>query len=302
VDFVGRAALAALKDDPRDRRLVSVHAPGITLWHGESLLHGDDRRGHITSAGVAPTLGGGSVGLAWVHGELEADGWSVQVGTEWCRPPCNSSRTTIRRAIAPAPSVRGRDRAREGGDDDDENLHRCTHRLGRPVGGHGTGAGGAPCPGLAGAIDARDLDDLDVRIRGERRDPVSGIIAAPDVLATTSTIRTAVQAAIERDEQPFLAGGCCSELPGALAGARDALGRMGLAYLDGHLDLYDGITSRREKPPTCRWPWRWAWDPNHGSTCVTVRRSRRPTPRSSATGIWWNRSPTAWSIPTRSVG
>jgi arginase len=97
--------------------------------------------------------------------------------------------------------------------------------------------------GMPAAIGARDLDDLDVRIRGERRDPESGIIAAPDVLATTSTIRTAVRAAIERDEQPFLAGGCCSELPGALAGARDALGRVGLAYLDGHLDLYDGITS-----------------------------------------------------------
>jgi glycine cleavage system aminomethyltransferase T/glycine/D-amino acid oxidase-like deaminating enzyme len=79
-DFVGREALTALKDGPRDRRLVSVHAPGVTLWHGESLLHGDDRRGHITSAGVAPTLSGGSVGLAWVHGELDADGWSVQVG------------------------------------------------------------------------------------------------------------------------------------------------------------------------------------------------------------------------------
>ena len=79
-DFVGRAALTALKDGPRERRLVSVHAPDVTLWHGESLLHGDDRRGHLTSAGVAPTLGGGSVGLAWVHGELDADGWSVQVG------------------------------------------------------------------------------------------------------------------------------------------------------------------------------------------------------------------------------
>ena len=62
-------------------------------------------------------------------------------------------------------------------------------------------------------------------------------------MATTSTIRTAVRASIERDEQPFLAGGCCAELPGALAGARDALGRVGLAYLDGHLDLYDGVTS-----------------------------------------------------------
>ena len=41
--------------------------------------------------------------------------------------------------------------------------------------------------------------------------------------------------------RPFLVGGCCAELPGALAGARDALGRVGLAYLDGHLDLYDGV-------------------------------------------------------------
>src|SRR5262249_15140503 len=44
-------------------------------------------------------------------------------------------------------------------------------------------------------------------------------------------------------ENPFLIGGCCTELVGALAGARDAVGRIGLAYLDGHLDLYDGETS-----------------------------------------------------------
>ena len=38
-------------------------------------------------------------------------------------------------------------------------------------------------------------------------------------------------------------GGCCSLLPGALAGARRVDGRVGLVYLDGHLDLYDGVTS-----------------------------------------------------------
>ena len=98
--------------------------------------------------------------------------------------------------------------------------------------------------GMPAAIDARDLEDLDVRIRGELRDPESGIVAAPDVFATTShDPHRGDVPRIERDEQPFLAGGCCSELPGALAGARDALGRVGLAYLDGHLDLYDGITS-----------------------------------------------------------
>jgi arginase len=88
-----------------------------------------------------------------------------------------------------------------------------------------------------------DAGDLDVRIRGEERDPVTGIVGSPDVLTTTATIREAVAAALSDGEQPFLAGGCCAELPGALAGARDVLGRVGVAYLDGHLDLYDGVTS-----------------------------------------------------------
>jgi arginase len=72
---------------------------------------------------------------------------------------------------------------------------------------------------------------------------VTGIVASPDVLATTATLREAVAGAISDGARPFLSGGCCSEVPGALAGARDALGRVGLAYLDGHLDLYDGTTS-----------------------------------------------------------
>jgi len=97
--------------------------------------------------------------------------------------------------------------------------------------------------GLAAALGARDGGDLAVRIRGEERDRGSGILAAADVLATTATLRAAVAERIAAGERPFLAGGCCAELPGALAGARDALGSVGLAHLDGHLDLYDGETS-----------------------------------------------------------
>jgi len=53
-----------------------------------------------------------------------------------------------------------------------------------------------------------------------------------------------VAASLEAGQRPFLIGGCCAELPGALAGARDALGApLGLAHVDGHLDLYDGKTS-----------------------------------------------------------
>jgi arginase len=97
--------------------------------------------------------------------------------------------------------------------------------------------------GLPEALGAEDVGDLDLRIRGEERDPQTGILASPDVLAATEAIRPAVAELIDADARPFLAGGCCAELPGALAGARDALGEVGLLHLDGHLDLYDGETS-----------------------------------------------------------
>ncbi len=97
--------------------------------------------------------------------------------------------------------------------------------------------------GLVAALGGNDGGDLGVRIRGEQRDG-DGILAGPDVLSTTTAIRTALAARVAAGERPFLAGGCCAELPGALAGARDALGAaIGLVHLDGHLDLYDGATS-----------------------------------------------------------
>ncbi len=97
--------------------------------------------------------------------------------------------------------------------------------------------------GLAGALGGADGGDLEVRIRGSERDPQTGILASADVLATTATIRIAVAERVAAGERPFLAGGCCAELPGALAGARDATGPIGLVHLDGHADLYDGATS-----------------------------------------------------------
>jgi arginase len=97
--------------------------------------------------------------------------------------------------------------------------------------------------GLPAALGGGDAGDLPVRIRGEERDPVTGILASDDVLGATAAIRAAVAELVAAGERPFLAGGCCAELPGALAGARDALGAVGLVHLDGHADLYDGVTS-----------------------------------------------------------
>jgi 4-methylaminobutanoate oxidase (formaldehyde-forming) len=84
VDFIGRDALDRLRsvsDEDRPRRLVSLHAPSAVLWHGESVLRGSERVGHVTSASIAPTLGG-SVALAWVHGPLDGDDWCVEIGAE----------------------------------------------------------------------------------------------------------------------------------------------------------------------------------------------------------------------------
>lgn len=121
--------------------------------------------------------------------------------------------------------------------------------IGVPIDSVGRNGGSEHAPaalrelGLPAALGGEDGGDLEVRIRGEERDPETGILASADVLRTTATIRGAVAELAGEGVRPFLAGGCCAELPGALAGARDALGPIGLVHLDGHLDLYDGETS-----------------------------------------------------------
>ncbi len=94
-----------------------------------------------------------------------------------------------------------------------------------------------------GRLGWADAGDLDVRIPDHERDPVTGLIGIDGVLSTTSAVRTATSDLIGRGERPFLLGGCCTLLSGALAGARDALGSVSLVYVDGHLDFYDGRTS-----------------------------------------------------------
>ena len=96
---------------------------------------------------------------------------------------------------------------------------------------------------LPSRLHGADAGDLPVRVRGDIRDPKTGIIASDDVIANSVTIRAAVRERIAAEERVFLAGGCCANAPGAIAGARDALGRMGLVYVDGHQDLWDGRSS-----------------------------------------------------------
>ncbi|MGH3023790.1 MAG: arginase family protein, partial [Gaiellaceae bacterium] len=97
--------------------------------------------------------------------------------------------------------------------------------------------------GLVERLGIPDRGDLDVRIRGEERDPETGIVGSPDVLAMTEAVREAIRDLVASGERPLVLGGCCSLVPGALAGVRDAVGAVGVANVDGHVDAYDGVTS-----------------------------------------------------------
>jgi len=121
--------------------------------------------------------------------------------------------------------------------------------IGVPVDSVGRAGGTEHAPaalratGLLDRLGATDRGDLDVRIHGDERDPGTGVIGIDGVLATTVAVRAAVRAALADGERPLVLGGCCSLVPGALAGARDAGGLPGVAYVDGHVDVYDGRTS-----------------------------------------------------------
>jgi arginase len=109
---------------------------------------------------------------------------------------------------------------------------------------HGTEL--APAAVRAAGLDRlgwADAGDLDIRIPDHDRDRETGVVGLAGVLDTTRAIRSATADLLRRGEHPFVLGGCCTLLPGALAGARDALGSVSLIYVDGHLDFYDGTTS-----------------------------------------------------------
>ncbi len=121
--------------------------------------------------------------------------------------------------------------------------------IGVPIDSAGTAGGTELAPaalralGLGDVVPGLDLGDLAVRIRADGRDPVTGVVGLEDVCDTTGTIRSAVAGALGDGRVPFLIGGCCALVPGALAGVRDAGGAVGLIHLDGHIDLYDQESS-----------------------------------------------------------
>ncbi len=97
--------------------------------------------------------------------------------------------------------------------------------------------------GIVEILGARDGGDLDVRIVGTERDPESGIVGYPTVVSTCEGVRDGVAPLIRGGAFPVVLGGCCTLVPGVAAALRAPTRAAGLAYIDGHLDLYDGRTS-----------------------------------------------------------
>ena len=119
--------------------------------------------------------------------------------------------------------------------------------IGSPDGGPPFGTEMAPgelrARGIVSRLGAADHGDTAVRVTGSRRDPVSGIVGWPSVGAMIANVRAAASELVSGGERPFLLGGCCALVMGAVAGAKDQLGDVGLVSVDGHLDLYDNQTS-----------------------------------------------------------
>jgi arginase len=59
----------------------------------------------------------------------------------------------------------------------------------------------------------------------------------------TRKVRAAFTPWLAPGRRMAVLGGCCTLMIGLGAATRDAIGRFGIAYIDGHLDLYDGQSS-----------------------------------------------------------
>lgn len=92
-------------------------------------------------------------------------------------------------------------------------------------------------------LAARDLGDLAAPVHDARRDPASGLVGHAEVVAATAKIRGQFAAWLAPERRMAVLGGCCTLMIGLGAATRDSIGKFGIAYIDGHLDLYDGQSS-----------------------------------------------------------
>ena len=92
-------------------------------------------------------------------------------------------------------------------------------------------------------VAVADLGELDIHITEHVRDPDTGILAYHQIRTATETIREGIPQLLDSPDIPLVVGGCCGILVGIFAALRERYQRAGLAFVDGHLDYYDGESS-----------------------------------------------------------
>ena len=121
--------------------------------------------------------------------------------------------------------------------------------LGVPIDSAGRATGVERLPGalreagLVRRLGAEDLGDLPVAIDDPERDPATGIIGFESLRVASAEIQSNVAQLLAEGRRPLLLGGDCTLLIGVAAALKSHFGPAGLAFIDGHLDFYDGRSS-----------------------------------------------------------
>lgn len=120
--------------------------------------------------------------------------------------------------------------------------------IGVPINSSGNDRGVARAPAvlrshgllvsLATVGDVKDFGDVRFAKPTETRDPKSGIVSIDAAITMVGAVHDAVTRIREEGRFPIIIGGDCSIMLGGLSACRDAIGRTGLLFVDGHEDAY----------------------------------------------------------------
>lgn len=118
--------------------------------------------------------------------------------------------------------------------------------LDAPLDCSGTGRGEERAPaalrraGLLERLGASDAGEAGARVRDDRRDPPTGVIAWPAVRRAATAIASRVREVLDAGERPLVLGGDCTLLLGVFQALPSS---SGLWFVDGHADFLDPASS-----------------------------------------------------------
>ena len=135
---------------------------------------------------------------------------------------------------------------------------------------------------LPARLGAEDRGDLDVRIRGDERDPVSGVIGIADTLSMTRPCARPCATPSPRARGRWCSAAAARSCPARSRACATPIGALGVAYVDGHVDVYDGATSPTGEGADMPMSVAFGLGPEAWVRPPAARAPRRPTSSCSA--------------------